>query len=478
MQNEAETRQYARLHTDVRSIFKHALSTASIAGVFAQALAWEGSVLRIQPSAAAAPVVVDLGAYRHVLIIALGKAAVPMVTALCQYLPAHLRVGGVCASPEIPSNRPDPRLVYYAGGHPFPNRSSFRAARAALRLLRCANQRDPRDQTFVFFLISGGGSSLFELPANPEISLEDTVAFHRALVGCGAPIAEINVVRKHFSAVKGGRLGAAAPAGHFVTLQVADVPLMHLDALASGPTIPHRASIEDCREILARYDLLARFPEPVQRLFSEERCGDSGLQQVQHASRETASADRSASPVLTLLSNEDLLRAAGEEAQGLGYHVVVDTVCDEWEASAAARYLLERLFALEQQYERVCLISGGEVTVRLGQHSGRGGRNQQFALWCALELQRHAAEAPSGRLPGPRHVVLSAGSDGVDGSSPAAGALADDTTAARAVALRLEPEAALSAFDAYPLFAALGDLVVTGPTGNNLRDLRILISEH
>ena len=169
-----------------------------------------------------------------------------------------------------------------------------------------------------------------------------------------------------------------------------------------------------------------------------------------------------------LLSSHDLMENARTLAQKAGFYTVVDNSCDDWDYAAAARYLLERFHALRAANERVCLISVGEVTVTLNRTPGAGGRNQQFALTCALELQKY---------PGAHLTVLSAGSDGIDGNTRAAGAIADPTTVARARAFGFNPEESLAAFNACPLFTALGDSVVTGPTGQNLRDLRLLIAD-
>ena len=169
-----------------------------------------------------------------------------------------------------------------------------------------------------------------------------------------------------------------------------------------------------------------------------------------------------------LLSSHDLVENARSEAQKLGYHTVVDNSCDDWDYADAARYLLQRFHALRAEHPRCCLISGGEVTVTLDRTPGAGGRNQQFALACALELAQYSGE---------HLVVFSAGSDGIDGNTRAAGAIADPTTVSRAIAFGYRPEESLAAFNACPLFTALGDSVATGPTGHNLRDLRLLLSE-
>lgn len=473
------------LHEDAHAIFTHALDACRIERVFAERIRCEGTTLVIEhPLGFSSPASrIDLGGYRKILIIALGKAAVPMTQSLLGILPRKLRVRGVCSAPVRPSQR-DWRIRYYAGGHPLPNQDSFRAAQSALRLLRRTSER-----TFVIFLISGGGSTLFDLPLDPDISLADTIAFHETLISSGATIAEINTLRKHFSAVKGGRLATAAPRAVKLTMQIVDVPWQHADAVASGPTLADPSTVEDCRELLARYRLLENFPPSVRSFFSRpdlpETPGDKlGMKRVaeqREAARQAGlkmfdslatSAWEPGAPVglVTLLSNRDLLHAAQEKAAALGYEVVVDNGCDDWPYEKAATYLVDRLIELRRQYpgRRLCLLSGGEVTVRIDRKPGTGGRNQQFALACALLLHQ--------RLPGEPAVCLSAGSDGADGNSPAAGAIVDTTTVPRAQALGFAPQRALAGFDACPLFTALGDTIVTGPTGNNLRDLRILLS--
>ena len=415
-----------------RSIFHHALHSSSIPAAFDQRLRLDS---------------IPLDHYDRIHAIAVGKAALPMLDTLRSRLPYKL-AGGVCCAPLLPEERVS-GVDYYTGGHPLPNRDSFASASAALRLLRSTSARD-----FIFFLISGGGSAMFELPLDPNISLEDTRSLYQALVGSGGTISEINTVRKHFSAVKGGRLAAAAPEAAKFTLLVSDVAPRYLDALASGPTLLDSSTVAECREILRRYRLSERFPAAVRAFFD-----DPGLPETPRLPGDL---------VETLLTSDDLLDAARALALTLGYEVVIDNSCDDWDYADAARYLLDRFNHLRPEHAKLCLLSGGEVTVRLGHEHGAGGRNQQFALACALALAGRDPEAPM--------VVLSAGSDGIDGNSAAAGAIADATTVARAHALGIDAATALDRFDAYPLFTALGDTLVTGPTHNNLRDLRILLS--
>lgn len=293
-----------------------------------------------------------------------------------------------------------------------------------------------------------------EKPIDDEITLEDLIATYRALVHSGAPIGEINAIRKHLSAIKGGRLALAASPARQVSLLVSDVPDNTPDALASGPTMPDSSSVEDCYAIAAKHDLLEKFPASVRELFQK------------HALEETPKSDDPAfhnARWWTILSNKTAMDAVAEAAKHEGFAVEVDNSCDDWDYAPAANYLLNRLRELRKKSEKVCLISGGEITVKVS-NGGVGGRNQQFALACA------------GKIKDQNITVLSAGTDGIDGNSTAAGAVVDGTTVQRAQEKGLNIQSALAKFDAYPLFEALGDAIIVGPTGNNVRDIRVLVA--
>lgn len=444
-----------QLHADASSIFDHALKACDIPSAFDRHLRFEGKTLIRQSSPLLKPVAMPLDSYKRILVLAFGKAALTMTSALLDRLPPKIHFRGVCSAPEVPT-RHTWRIRYYAGGHPLPNAESFKAAREALRLLKRA-----RKDTFVFFLISGGGSAMLELPRDPRISLEDTIAFHETLIASGATITEINTVRKYFSAVKGGRLALAAPEAEKLSLLLADVPLKDLAAVASSPTLPDRSTPQQCQEILDRFHLLEKFPQAVREYFESLNLASS-TPPTEHEAIEHAQFD-------TLLSNHDFVNAARDHAHSLGYHVIIDNTCDDWDYREASAYLLKRFHELRREFPRLCLLSSGEVTVKLEGTTGCGGRNQQFALATAFELEKNPSETVA---------VLSAGSDGIDGNSPAAGAIVDPTTIARARAYNFNPEATLARFDACTLFTSLGDTVDTGPTGNNLRDLRILLSSN
>ena len=426
-----------------RHIFGHALRESSVGAAFARHVSCDRGVLRICED------LYDLNAYSRVFVISLGKAAHTMLAALHEG--TGERFEGIVASPVAPEFQVR-GFRYFQGGHPLPNADSVRAGEAMLKSVATLNE-----SCLAIFLLSGGGSACAEKPIDDEISLEDLIATYRALVHCGAPIGEINAIRKHLSAVKGGRLAQAARPAQQVSILISDVPDNTPDALASGPTMPDSTTAEDCYAFAAKYKLLSgetRLPRSVAELFER------------HALEETPKSDDPAfirSRCWTILSNSAMLNAAKAEAQRQGFLVEIDNSCDDWDYAKAADHLLARLHDLSKSNEHVCLLSGGEVTVCVS-NGGLGGRNQQFALYCAEKIA------------GDRVCVLSAGSDGIDGNNPAAGAVADGVTHVRAKAAGMDPRQHLEAFNCYPLFDALGDAIVIGSTGNNLRDIRILLS--
>jgi hydroxypyruvate reductase len=440
MPETAVESQFRHMRDAARSIFVEALSQASIAKGFDRHVQCERGILRVRED------LYDLNSFSRVLVISLGKAGQTMVEALAAQVGSLAQ--GIVAAPVLPAAQVH-GFRYFCGGHPTPNAESIQAAGAMLR----AVEAQPAS-ALVIFLLSGGGSSIVERPIDDEISLDDLIATYRVLVHSGAPITEVNTVRKHLSAVKGGRLAQAAFPAQQVSILVSDVPDNTPDALASGPTMPDSTSVDDCYRIAEKYGLLKQFPASTRELFER------------HAIEETPKSD---DPVFhksrwwTILSNQTAIEAASVAAERAGFVVHVDNSCDDWDYSKAADFLLNRVRELRKTFSPVCLISGGEVTVKVT-NGGIGGRNQQFALACAEKIA------------GENIAVLSAGTDGVDGNSPAAGAIADGTTVERARKAGFDPRATLEKFDAYPLFRVLVDAIEVGPTGNNLRDLRILLA--
>ncbi|MGH8458595.1 MAG: glycerate kinase type-2 family protein, partial [Nevskiales bacterium] len=357
---------------------------------------------------------------------------------------------GVVVSNVEPRAAPDAFLAFQ-GGHPVPNAGSVAAAEAILQLARESDRK-----TLLFFLISGGGSSLAEKPLASGLSLDDMQSLNRVLVGCGASIDEINAVRKHLSAFKGGRLAEAAARARKVTFLLSDVPEGKLATIASGPTLPDPSTVEICKDVVRRRGLLPRFPSATRGLFERgelEETPKPGAAAFDHAQ------------TFLLLSSHDVIHAAHRAAGARGFHAECDMATDDWELPRAAAYLFERLEEMRRAHpgEPLCLIAGGEILSPVT-GDGHGGRNQALVLHCVEKLA------------GKKLAVLSAGTDGIDGNSPAAGAVADGETLARARQRKLDPADFFRRSDAFTFFDSLGDAILTGPQQNNLRDLRLFLA--
>ncbi len=429
-----------------KEIFFAALDEVDVARAFARKVVRKGTKLEFADQS------VDLAAFQQVWIVSFGKAAWPMFHALVEVLGDDFRpTRGIIASNTPPERIFDGFMALQAP-HPYPDVRSQEAAEKILQL-----GKDTDEKTLLFFLISGGGSAMVESPLDKTVTLADLTELNRVLVGCGATIEEMNAVRKHLSAVKGGRLAEAAPKAHKVTLLLSDVPEGSWATIASGPTLPDPATVETCYEVAARYNLLPRLPASIRALFEERK--------LKETPKEGAAALQR-SQVFLLLSNKDALEAAQRAAEARGYAVELESRCDDWEVHRAVDFLLGRLAELQKKNEGrpVCLISGGELSSPVT-GGGYGGRNQAFVL--------DAVEKIAGR----NVAVLSAGTDGVDGNSPAAGAVADGETILRARRLGLDPTDYFRRSDSYSFFEALADALVIGPTGNNLRDVRILLAK-
>lgn len=429
------------MRSTAREIFLHALSESSVEKAFARHLSCEGGLLRVCDD------LYPLNSYARMLVISLGKAGHRMAEILSRTVGSTAQ--GIVADPNpLPSQVSGYR--YFAGGHPHPNAESFRAAEAILKSLATLNS-----ESLALFMVSGGGSAVVEKPADAEISLDDLSTTYRVLVHSGAPITQMNAIRKHLSAVKGGRMAQSAQGAQQVSILVSDVPENALDSLASGPTMPDSSTVEDCYHIAAEHRMLANFPASVRDLFES------------HSLEETPKANDPAfarSRWWKVLSCETAEKAAAAGAARHGFAVEIDHVCDDWDYARAADYLLDRLRRLRQGVSKACIISGGEVTVKVSGPAGAGGRNQQFALYCAEKIA------------GENIVVLSAGTDGIDGNSLDAGAVVDGTTQERARSWSMDPAEHLRCFNAFPLLRKLGDTIHTGPSGTNVRDVRILLA--
>src|SRR5487761_394700 len=431
--------------TIARQIFRETLAGIDISAALARRLNRHGSVIQ----AGGAPLDLRHGV-REIVAISIGKAAFALAEGLTTVLSPDFRSRGILVVPAVPPHSLHGWKTFVAG-HPVPNAESFRAGRAILELLR-----DCSGETLIFFLLSGGGSSLCELPLDTEISLDDFVKMHHALVTCGAPIDEINAIRKHLSAVKGGRLAAAAPKAMKLTFGVTDVPEGQESALASGPTLPDPTTIADAQRIAQEYHLLDKLPASLRAKFDKHtlvetpKPGDPAFARAKFE---------------LLLGRRDLFHHAHVAAEAAGFFTVCDNATDGWPVEKAAQHLLSQLDAISRSFEGkpVALIADGEVSSPV-MGKGIGGRNSAFVLACVEKIA------------GRKVTVLSVGTDGIDGNSPAAGAVADGTTLDRARKIGADPHDYYSRSDAFTFFDKLGDTIITGPTGNNLRDLRILLA--
>jgi glycerate 2-kinase len=425
-------------------IFQNTLAAIDIPATLARKLPRNGSCLEVSGTA------IDLRKFREIVAIAFGKASFAMAEGLRKLLEPDFPVNGILVGPAPPA-RQLPGWKSFTGGHPIPNEQSFAAGRAILDLLaRCG------EETLIFFLLSGGGSALVEQGLDPAMTHEDFQKLNYALVTCGAPIEEINIVRKHLSATKGGRLAAAAPRSVKITLGVSDVPEGQETALASGPTIPDPTTVRDVERVARECNLLEKLPASLQKIFERGEFRETPKQGDPAFSR---------AHFMLLLGMHDLLHCAHHAAEAEGYVSLCDTAADSWPIEKAADHLLAQLEILKKNSggKPVAILADGEVSSPVT-GNGIGGRNSAFVLACVPKIA------------GRQIAVLSAGTDGIDGNSPAAGARGDGETMSRARAANLDPGDFFRRSDAYNFFARLDDAILTGPTGNNLRDLRILLA--
>jgi glycerate 2-kinase len=429
-----------------RDIFHETLAALDIPLAMRHKLARNGSQIRIDDTA------INLAAHDRIVVIAIGKASIAMARGFADLLASDFAFEGILVVPH--ESVADVRGFRTMGaGHPIPDGGSIAAARVITELL---SQCDSR--TLIFFLLSGGGSSLIELPLDPDVTLEDVQQLNRLLVNCGASINEINAVRKHFSAVKGGRLAALAAASMKVTLAITDVPMGYESALASGPTLLDPTTVADACQVIKKYDLDSKLPPSIRSKFDHP-------ESIPETPKPGAPAFARAHFSL-LLTMHDLFHHAHRAAEARGFVTQCDNSTDDWPIAAASEYLLSEVVRLAHanRGRGVALIADGELSSPvLG--NGVGGRNSAFVLDCVEKIA------------GMRIAVLSAGTDGKDGSSPAAGAVADGKTMERALAANLHPREFAARSDSYNFFHKFGDAIETGPTGNNLRDLRILLAE-
>src|SRR6266705_5374114 len=310
----------AQLKQLARKIFQETLAAIDIPATMQRKLQRKGTVLLCGGTR------IDLRDFEKLRVVAIGKAAHAMVEGLALVLAPFVRFEGVVSAPTAP-RKPVAGMKYFVAGHPLPNAESWKAAEAILALLRKCNEK-----TLVFFLLSGGGSALMELPLDAAQTLEDVQGVHQALVACGAPIDAINTVRKHISAVKGGRLAAAAHSATKITLGVSDVPVGKESALASGPTVHDPTTVADTKRIVAEYSLHEKFPPTLRRWLEEGKMPETP--------KAGAAAFRNAHFFL-LLGMDDLFHPAHHAAEAKGFIACCNNATDDWPVESAAENLLE-----------------------------------------------------------------------------------------------------------------------------------------
>jgi glycerate 2-kinase len=390
----------------------------------------------------------------RVWVVGAGKAAAPMAGAVERVFGA--RVAGGLVVTKYGHGEPLRKVALREAGHPVPDQAGVQASRDLCAILGAVRAED-----LVVCVISGGGSALLPSPAE-GISLEEKQEVTRLLLGCGATIGELNGVRKHLSALKGGGLARLAQPAALLTLVLSDVVGDPLDVIASGPTVADPTTFAEAREVLSRYGITPQVPASIRARLDAGARGE--------LPETPKPGDRIFERAVNVMvgSNALAVAAAARKARLLGYRTTVlsTTVTGETREAAAVHAAVARELAADGSPRRrpACVLSGGETTVTL-RGKGKGGRNQEFALAAALGIEGLE-----------RVTVLSAGTDGTDGPTDAAGAFADGETVARARAAGLDPVAALEGNDAYPFFLALGDLLITGPTRTNVMDLRLILA--
>jgi len=395
----------------------------------------------------------DLSEFENIRVIGAGKAGAAMALEIEHIFNPRISIGSINVKYDHTENLETIELVQ--AGHPVPDENGKKGAK---RLLEIAESAD--EKTLILCLISGGGSALAPLPCH-GISLAEKQETTRILLSCGASIHDINTIRKHLSLIKGGGVARAAYPATIISLILSDVVGDDLDIIASGPTVPDTGTFADCKRIIEAYHIADDLPENVIKHI-EKGCAGT----VPETSKPDAPYFKKVYNQI-IGNNLNSLVQARAMAESLGYNTLILSSMIEGETRDIAKMHAAIAKQAQETGDPVplpaCIISGGETTVTLEKH-GLGGRNQEFVLAAAIEISRLS-----------NMVVLSAGTDGTDGPTDAAGAIADTRTVKKAIDLNLSPEKFLCEHDSYHFFQQLDDLVITGPTNTNVMDLRVFL---
>jgi glycerate 2-kinase len=399
------------------------------------------------------------GNYRQLLLVSFGKAAYLMAKAVADEFSANISRGIVLTKyGHLPPTGLLVQIDYREAGHPVPDAAGVKITTQVIEALKEADE-----QTLVVCLISGGGSALLVAP-HENITLVEKQQVTQLLLKAGADIQELNTVRKHISRIKGGRFAELAYPARILSLILSDVIGDPLDVIASGPTSPDQTTFADALQVIQRHGLVDKIPTKVMEILIR---GDKG---------EIPETPKAGNPVfqkvenIIIGSNRKAIKMAKEKASALGYQVVVLSSELKGEARDAGTWLAREAIHRQRRCRethcgRLCLLAGGETTVTV-KGDGLGGRNMELALAFALELKGTAGIT-----------LLSAGTDGTDGPTDAAGAIVDGETLMEAAAKGFDPEDFLTRNDSYSFFNGIGGLMITGPTGTNVMDIQIILIE-
>lgn len=392
----------------------------------------------------------DLRRFGRILVVGAGKAGAPMSQAVEAALGDRISAGLVVTKTD--HSAPTQHIELVEASHPIPDAAGVTAGK---RILALAGEAGADD--LVIALLSGGGSALLEAPAS-DLTLDDFQGLTNALLACGATINEINCLRKHCSALKGGQLARAVAPATLVTLVLSDVVGSPLDVIASGPTVPDTSTWQEAWAIVEKYDLAEKLPT---RIVQRLRDGLAGAIPDTPKPGDPVFAN---AHTLIVADNRMAAEAACAQAQARGFNPLLLTTYLEGDAEEIAKVAVALAKEVQDTDRPVatpaCIILGGETTVTLRKDHGRGGRNQQLALAAALRIQSARGVT-----------IVSLATDGTDGPTDSAGALADGETVARGAAIGLDAAVHLRRHDAYPYLKAVNDLLVTGPTQTNVNDL-------
>ncbi|MGQ9493737.1 MAG: glycerate kinase type-2 family protein [Anaerolineae bacterium] len=434
---------HGELAEHVLAIMEAALLAVDPAEAVQRNVALQGDTLRVGKTA------YDLRKYEHIYVAGAGKASAVMALALEDILGERITAGWVNVKNGYTA--PTRKIAIHEAGHPLPDVRSLEGTRQMVSFLKRAGARD-----LVFCLISGGGSALMTMPVD-GISLRDVELLTQALLRSGATINEMNTIRKHLSQVKGGQLARLAYPAQVISLILSDVIGSPLDVIASGPTSPDPTTYAQAYEVLQKYDLLQSVPDAIVRQLKQGVEGH--IPETPKAQDEVFCRVQN----LVIASNEHAAHAALEKARQLGLNSLLLSTFVEGEAREIAKIFAAIAREIAHSGQPVsrpaCIIAGGETTVSV-RGKGLGGRNQELVLAAAPFIAGLDKVA-----------ILSLGTDGTDGPTDAAGAIASGSTISRAAQKGLSVASYLANNDAYHFFQNLGDLLITGPTNTNVNDL-------